>query len=75
MPKPKYFELILPPGKDIPTYSMAGYSVVSDYVSDGNRHLFFRKPESSAAPKTRKQRTKKTAGKDAGPEVGGHELP
>jgi hypothetical protein len=59
--KPKFCEVVIPPaGASVfPSHSLAGYNVCSDYEGDAGRHLFFRKPESVAAPKTRKPRAKK----------------
>jgi hypothetical protein len=74
MPKPRYFEVIIPiASQDFPSHSMAGYAVCSDYVGDGGRHLFFRKPESATPPKERKKRASKA--KDTNEQAGVRSVP
>jgi hypothetical protein len=58
----KYAELIIPVEVEIPR-KVIGMYVCSDYLSDGKRHLFLRRPDTSipVAPKKRAARKQKKA--------------
>lgn len=71
----KYVELVLPHDPSLPRW-LAGMEVVSDYTSDGRRHLFLKRPDASApvpaptaksAAKSRRPRKPRT-NSDASPQ-------
>ena len=53
--KSKYVELVFPVSPSIPRHSLAGYELVSDYIADGQRHLFLKRRESAPAPRIAKK--------------------
>ena len=77
MARQKYVELVLTDGdsrlESIPNHVLNGYELVSDYRTDGKRHLFLKRAESETAPVakkvTKKRKPKLVAGDPEIPSV------